>query len=270
MANVFSSDLKVRVISALALLPVILFVLWYGGPLFRGFIAIAGLLMIWEWLTLVNADRLLKYIFMVFAAAAMIAAFRLDTSRAFGHAAAGIVAAFLASLTLGFIFRQKQYAWIGTGILMTGFPILAFMWLRDAPHGGALVLWLLLVVWATDIGGYFAGRAIGGPKLAPKISPKKTWAGLAGGILLAVILGLAVASYFHFDRLLWAAMAASALAILAQTGDILESRAKRHFGKKDSGKLIPGHGGIFDRVDGLLLTAPAFALGQAYMNLAGE
>jgi phosphatidate cytidylyltransferase len=130
----------------------------------------------------------------------------------------------------------------------------AFIWLRgDATVGRFNVLFVVMIVWASDIGAYAAGRLIGGRRLAPRISPGKTWSGAAGGLLAAALLGLAT------GRAAGAA-AAAVLSVLAQLGDLAESAAKRRAGVKDSGALIPGHGGLLDRLDGLLAAGPAAAL----------
>ncbi len=131
---------------------------------------------------------------------------------------------------------------------------LALIHLRDAAGGFGNVLYVLLLVWGTDIGAYIAGRAIGGPKLAPAISPGKTWSGAVGGLAAS----LAIAVVFGASS---AGLAlAAGLSVISQIGDLAESAAKRHFGVKDSSHLIPGHGGVFDRVDGLLAAAPLAAL----------
>ena len=122
-----------------------------------------------------------------------------------------------------------------------------------------MVFWLLAVVWATDIGAYFAGRGIGGPKLAPSISPNKTWAGLIGGALSAGLVGTLAAGLTDSDATLLV-VGGMILAVVAQGGDLLESWCKRHFGVKDSSHIIPGHGGILDRVDGLLAVLPVVFL----------
>ena len=121
-------------------------------------------------------------------------------------------------------------------------------------------MWTLLVVWATDVGGYFAGKGIGGPRLAPRLSPKKTWAGLVGGMVLAIGAASLFADFVSLASLELLAPAAAVLAVWSQVGDITESAVKRYFEAKDSGSLIPGHGGLLDRVDGLVFVAPAVAL----------
>jgi phosphatidate cytidylyltransferase len=122
------------------------------------------------------------------------------------------------------------------------------------------MLWLLIVVWTTDGVAYLVGRRVGGPRLAPSISPGKTWSGLAGGVLGAGLASLIVASVLGSERLVHAAGLGAGFAVVAQLGDLAESMLKRRAGFKDSGSLIPGHGGVLDRVDGLLLTAPALSL----------
>lgn len=149
--------------------------------------------------------------------------------------------------------------WAAGGVLYGGLPALSLLWLRnDGPYGTELVLWLFFVVWSTDTFAYFSGRAIGGPRLAPRLSPSKTWAGLVGGVTGAAAVGATFAA-FHGGLPVAAGAIAGLLAVVAQGGDLFESWLKRRAGLKDSGTLIPGHGGVFDRLDGLLFAAPAFA-----------
>jgi phosphatidate cytidylyltransferase len=149
--------------------------------------------------------------------------------------------------------------WVAAGVVYIGVPVLSILWLRGQDRETAF--WLLLVVWATDIVAYAAGRIIGGWKLMPRVSPKKTWAGLIGGTIGAAIVGGATAAVLHLAIEPWMLAGASAiLALIAQAGDLLESAVKRHFDAKDSSALIPGHGGILDRIDGLLAAAPAAAV----------
>jgi phosphatidate cytidylyltransferase len=147
---------------------------------------------------------------------------------------------------------------VAWGVAYVGLPCIALTWLRADPAAGQTnILLLILVVWATDIGAYLAGRRLGGAKLAPRISPGKTWSGAAGGLFAAIFVGFCVAPR--------AALVAAGLSIVAQAGDLLESGIKRHFGVKDSGWLIPGHGGLLDRLDGVLaasLLAAALAFGK--------
>jgi phosphatidate cytidylyltransferase len=145
--------------------------------------------------------------------------------------------------------------------------VVAVVWLRRS--GWENLLLVLLVVWATDIGAYLVGRLLGGPRLAPRISPGKTWSGAAGGFGCALAVGLGAASLGQSSPGPALAVAAG-LSIAAQAGDLLESGMKRHFGVKDSGRLIPGHGGLLDRLDGLLAAAPVAALLAATLGRGVE
>jgi phosphatidate cytidylyltransferase len=135
--------------------------------------------------------------------------------------------------------------------------------------GFAMVAWLLVFVWSVDSAAYAAGRSIGGPRLWPTVSPNKTWAGLAGGVLAGAIVAKAFAVWSPGAPIALLGALGAAFAIAEQAGDLIESSVKRHFGVKDTGALIPGHGGLLDRVDGLMLVALAAAalraLGQAYL-----
>ncbi len=139
---------------------------------------------------------------------------------------------------------------------------------RDVELGLVAILFLFALVWATDVAGYFAGRAFGGPKLAPKISPNKTWSGAAGGTIGAMLAGLGVAALAGIDNLVAIAIVAFGLSAVAQVGDLFESGVKRRFGAKDASHLIPGHGGVMDRLDGFIAAAAAaMALGVARASM---
>ncbi len=148
------------------------------------------------------------------------------------------------------------------GLLYVAIAAASLLWLRADPISGrADVLFLLLIVWAGDIGAYLVGRWIGGPRLAPQISPGKTWSGAIGGLIVAVVTGLLAAHFLAAPVTPWQpALIAMILGIVAQAGDLLESIVKRVLAVKDSGNLIPGHGGLFDRLDGVLAAAPVAAL----------
>lgn len=154
---------------------------------------------------------------------------------------------------------QTQF-WQSLGIVYITLPVTSLFALRSLESGFSIVLWMLMVVWATDIAAYFAGRALGGPKLAPTISPNKTWSGLAGGVLAAGLTGCLFTWIISPAHLMPITLLSAVLAVVAQGGDLLESGLKRHFGIKDSGTLIPGHGGILDRIDGLITAAPVVAI----------
>ena len=159
---------------------------------------------------------------------------------------------------------------LALGVLYIGVAFLCMIELRhDNEAGRANVLLLLLVVWASDIGAYAAGRAVGGPLLWPQVSPAKTWSGAAGGLALAMLVAAFVAPLLAPGGALRAAAVAAVLAVATQAGDLLESAIKRHFKVKDTSSLIPGHGGLLDRLDGLLAAAPA-AMALALLSGLGQ
>jgi phosphatidate cytidylyltransferase len=172
-----------------------------------------------------------------------------------------IFALFVAAIATGLYYEWSRlvkgwgFAWNAAGFVYALLPAIALLWIRerDLDDGLALVVWVFIVTWATDILAYFAGRAIGGPKLAPRISPNKTWAGLIGGIAGAALGGWLMARYFEMEPLFhWLG---GPMGAIAQAGDLYESSVKRRAGVKDSGTLLPGHGGVLDRLDGLLAVA---------------
>ena len=163
---------------------------------------------------------------------------------------------FVISLFVALKARGEQYR----KLLILGVPYIALgigslVWFYVI-FGTELTLWLIVSVWAVDVGGYVIGSTLRGPKLAPKISPNKTWSGLGGAILFSVIVGLIFAHFYYINEYRSFAVLGAILAVIAQCGDLLESKVKRFLGVKDSSQLIPGHGGIFDRIDGLLFATP--------------
>ncbi|MCH8168513.1 MAG: phosphatidate cytidylyltransferase, partial [Proteobacteria bacterium] len=157
--------------------------------------------------------------------------------------------------------RRRAMGWGVAGGAYIGAAGIGFLYLRAMePYGLSTALWVFLVVAAADVGGYFAGRLIGGPKLWPRVSPKKTWAGTAGGVVLAVGLGGLFSWATTGTYLLQVCAVSAGAAVLSQGGDLAESALKRHFGVKDSGRLLPGHGGALDRFDGLVAAVLVVAL----------
>ena len=216
------SDLGVRVLSAVVMTAIAASALWLGGWYWGVFVALVAIGVLMEW------SRL---------------------TRAFART------------------KSAKLVWHLAGLLYIGIAAAVMVVLRGDPFGvGPLAIILALVV-AVDVGAYIVGRTVGGPKIAPKISPSKTWAGLLGGILGAgIVMGIAVYSLgerpLPISTLVWAMVIAVSAAIVAQSGDFFESWMKRRAGVKDSGILLPGHGGLFDRLDGLLAVAFVFALTQ--------
>jgi phosphatidate cytidylyltransferase len=220
-----------------------------------------------EWVRLVEPERTLLIASLAITAvgAVLVADFVVGVEISLVLAAVLTVALFVAA-AIGHAQHRRLLAF---GIPYIVFGSIALLWVRGVPDDGlGLLIYLLFAVWATDIGAYAAGRTIGGPKLAPRISPKKTWAGLIGGMISAAVFGAGVALAFGAARPGFAALLAAVLAVVSQVGDLFESGVKRHYDVKDSGRLIPGHGGLLDRVDGLIVAAPVFALFHAFLGKA--
>ncbi len=171
---------------------------------------------------------------------------------------------FTAALILAWEWNQLcagKFFWLVCGLFYIVLPCWALLLLRSDPMAGQETLfWLFAVVWSSDTGAYVFGNLIGGPKMSPVISPKKTWSGLMGGIVSAGLVGLITAFVLQKDSFLALAGWSAVIGIACQAGDLLESWVKRYFGVKDSGIIVPGHGGLFDRVDGLLAAAVAVAM----------
>lgn len=262
------ADLGVRAVSAAVLIPAVLVDVWQGGIWFELFMAFLGVLMAHEWANIVHPRSSSQ--FALHAGAAMAAAF---LPREAGIAPALIMVALFTGFGIIAATRRDdaKSIWSYVGVPYVALPVLALVLLRqDGALGIHAIMWLMLIVWATDTCAYFAGRTIGGPKLAPRLSPKKTWSGLMGGMAGAALVSAVYAAWAGFPSIA-VVIVAGALAVVAQMGDILESALKRAHGVKDSGKLIPGHGGVLDRVDGLIAAGVAAALigfARDSMNLA--
>jgi len=252
------SDLGLRSVIGIAMAAVAIALLWFGGAALWILLTIGAVVALIEWAGLVRAHRARLGIGIIVLLVGMSYALPMlwGTDRA-------TLALLLIAAMLMAMFPKAALTAVGVGYI--GSAAIAILFLREQPLGFALALWTLAIVWATDIGAYFAGRAIGGPKLAPVISPNKTWAGLAGGMITAAIVGALIAKFGHLPtRAMWIA---PLLAVVAQLGDLLESGMKRHAGVKDSGKILPGHGGLLDRIDGLLPVAILVAALVANGNL---
>jgi phosphatidate cytidylyltransferase len=249
------SDLGVRTVTGVLLVGVATACLIVGGTPFWTLVLAAALLMTSEWCSMIAAPRWQIWL----ALAGVLFAMLLENPAADTPDSAGVVGLGVAALLVLAVTRAPRVA---LGMLYAGLPSLALLYLEGQYDGIGLTLWTLAIVWATDIGAYFAGRRIGGPKLAPVLSPNKTWAGLIGGMLCAILVGLLLARFLNVPLRL--AVWGGVLAIAAQCGDLYESAMKRRAGVKDSGRILPGHGGVMDRLDGVVPVACAVA---AYVAL---
>ena len=261
----FDLDWILRPVFGLLLAGLALAAMIGGGAWFAAFIAVVTIAGVREWHRMVRQGRYLHYV--VIGALGIAAALALPVLQAGIYPglpvplalalavllAAGAVDAAVAAAT------GVPVLWQAAGPLYLGIPGIALYALRDVPgHGLWLVLMLFLAVWATDTGALITGKLIGGPKLAPVLSPNKTWAGFVGGTMLAAATVSGVMLALGGSAVRGAAFGA-ALALVAHVGDLFESSVKRRVGRKNSGHLIPGHGGVLDRIDSILFAAPAAA-----------
>lgn len=265
-----ASDLTVRFAAGVVMVAVASVAIYLGGWPFRIIVALGAAIMMVEWADMHRVQRhwawagaTLVVAFLFGATEWLFPAGQMDeiiaadgtgilalAPESFDPVWKGLGVAAAVAMLVGILSRRLTMAW---GFLYIAIPAFALLVLSWAWYG--LVFWAMIVTWATDIGAYFAGRTIGGPKLAPRISPNKTWAGLAGGVAAAGLAGWLVAGAEIFSLgapFLWLG---APMAVLAQAGDLYESWEKRRAGVKDSGSLLPGHGGVLDRVDGLLPVA---------------
>ena len=244
------SDLAIRTLSGVAMMVLAIAALSLGGIAFWALTSLAAMLMLAEWGELVQTDPKHKRLALFAGCVPLAIMSPLAAGPTFFAVGLTVGAAFFVTI----ITRKPR---LGFGVAYVAFPALALLFLRGQDDGLLLALWALATVWVTDIGAYAAGRSIGGPKLAPNVSPNKTWAGLIGGVISALVLGLILWRYAGLQLQL--AIASPILAVMAQIGDLYESWLKRQAGVKDSGRLLPGHGGVLDRLDGLVPVAPAAA-----------
>jgi phosphatidate cytidylyltransferase len=265
-AKLGGGELALRVGSALVLAPLAIGIAYVGGWLFVVFWGLAAIGVLWEWTSLVaGEDR--RAVLMIGGASVVLAVALAGSS---GIAAEGVhevrLLAAITVLAMGMLGAaalapKEKRAWIVAGIPYAGLLAIAPIVLRsDLGQGFVAVIFLFAIVWATDIVAYFIGRALGGPKLAPLISPKKTWSGAVGGMAAAIAAAIVTAKMVALPNVLALAAIAIMLSVVAQAGDLFESALKRRFGAKDSGRVIPGHGGLMDRLDGFLAAAVLGAL----------
>jgi phosphatidate cytidylyltransferase len=251
-----SSNLKLRIFSG-AVLAGIAFLLAYAGPLPFAFLILGCALVIsWEWGRLVRGATF-DLGFFVHAIAVTMAI----VLAAAGYAALAFAVLVIAAIMLVPLYIGRGARLSALGVFYVGLPAVALLWLRsDEPYGFTVVLFIFAVVWSSDTAAYAAGRTIGGPKLWPRVSPNKTWAGLSGALCAGGIAAAAFAVLEPEAGAVRLILLGVALALVAQAGDLAESALKRLFGLKDASELIPGHGGFMDRMDSIVAAAVAAAL----------
>jgi phosphatidate cytidylyltransferase len=238
-----SRNLFTRVIAALVLAPLAIAIAYAGGWLWLGFVTLAAIGLYVEWLTIVGARTLRGMaagIATLFGAAVWLGIGRIGAT--YVIAALGVIVAALLS--------PHRRGWAALGGCYAFAALIASVAVRlDRTYGFTALMFVLLIVWVTDIGGYFAGRGFGGPKLWPSVSPKKTWAGAIGGFAASLVVASGFAA-FGLGKAGPLVLLGAILSIASQLGDLFESAVKRRFGVKDSSHIIPGHGGLLDRLDG--------------------
>lgn len=257
-------DVGIRIVTGVAMAAVALAALWAGSLPFAVLAGAIAVIVSWEWGRIVRSAGV-DAIFIIQASAVVVAV--VLASR--GLAGLGLIAVLVAAILSALLAFGERGHMAALGALYAGLPAVALVWLRGADiHGLLAVLFLLLAVWTTDTGAYFAGRQFGGPKLMPRVSPNKTWSGLIGGVAAAGIVGLAFAllanAGLHPGRMTVSGMV---LGLVAQAGDLFESALKREYGVKDASALIPGHGGFMDRIDGLAAAAVVAAIFAMAVNI---
>ncbi|HVO14770.1 MAG TPA: phosphatidate cytidylyltransferase [Alphaproteobacteria bacterium] len=250
--------LGVRILSSVVLIAVVVAAIAGGRPSFSLLIALSVLTLAWEWGRLCGGPG-----FGATGVALAVAVLAAVVTASVGRVDAALVVAAAGTAAVGIAARlegQRKIAWLAAGVPYIGLPGIALVWLIADPElGRQTVGWMVAAVAATDIGAYAAGRALGGARLLPRVSPNKTWAGLFGGVTCAVLAGGLTGILLGVPRLWPLAAASAVVAVVAQLGDLFESRVKRQFGVKDAGGIIPGHGGLLDRVDGHLAAAVVVA-----------
>ncbi len=280
-------SLRLRILSALVLAPIAIAAAWFGSPWLAIVAAIAGAVMAWEWAGLCRAGGVGRAgangaeasgpgangvgASGVVLIGAVLAAIGAAVAAGAGGGIAPAIGVSLLGAAIVFgaarLAQDREPRWLALGALWIAVPCVLLLWLAGIDGTGRFtVLWIFAIVWATDIGAYAIGRRLGGPLLWPRWSPRKTWAGLIGGAGCAALAGWGTARVLMYidplgiSSVLPLVLVSAGLAIVEQFGDLAESMAKRRFGVKDSSGLIPGHGGLLDRLDGLLAVVPAVAL----------
>jgi len=255
-APLVGRELVLRIISALVLAPLAVVVAYIGGWPFVLFWGLAATGVLWEWISLVAPNDRRAVLMLAFAPLALAVALAGS-----GWLLASVIVAVMGAMSAAALAPAGQRWWVAGALPYAAAIALAPVALgADRDFGFLAIVFLFAVVWSTDIAAYFVGRAFGGPKLMPTVSPKKTWSGAIGGLAAAIAVAVVTAQAAGLTGWFDIALVAVALSVVAQAGDLFESSLKRRFGAKDSGHLIPGHGGLMDRLDGFVAAATLAAL----------
>jgi phosphatidate cytidylyltransferase len=249
-----SRNLSTRIIAAAVLIPLAIAIAYAGGWLWTALVTLAAIGLYVEWLMVVG---LVAHKRVVVSGVVALAVAGLCLAMGWINAALLVLCAGFVAVAL---IKPSQPDWAALGFLYAAVAEMASVLLRlDSVKGFAALVFVLVIVWVTDSGGYFAGRSIGGPKLWPRVSPKKTWAGAVGGFVASLAVGGAFAA-LGVGKTGPLLIASGVLSVASQLGDLLESAVKRRFGVKDSSQIIPGHGGLLDRLDGFVAAVAVAAI----------
>ena len=275
------TNLQKRILSAAVLLPLVVVEIILGHPYFDVLVALFAGVMAWEWARIcarrrnpvdpAPAARLPAEGWLAPGLVSIVTALTAVLAASFGQGGLMVLSILVMGAVLSGLLALQHHgsraAWFSVGTIYVTLPALALLMVRADPQfGEEMLFWAIALVVAADTGGYLVGRTLGGPKLAPRISPNKTWSGLGGAIAGAALVGLLTGFILNHTDVVMLTLISAGLGVVEQAGDLVESAFKRHFGVKDASQIIPGHGGVLDRVDGLL----AVALAVVIMNkLAG-
>ncbi len=262
-------DIALRAVSAIILAPAAVLAIWAGGLWFLALMLAACAMLAVEWATMsaAKAWRVMAGAVAFGLVAGVVAAHAGQLSLALVMLVFGAVAAGLFARNRGQEALDAAY-----GVLYLGWPAVLLIWLRDvdSPSGLAWTVSAFVIAWASDIMAYLVGSLVGGPKLWPRFSPNKTWSGFIGGLGAGTVAGALLATFLDMGiGPFWGAALGLAAALATMAGDLWESALKRRYGVKDAGKLIPGHGGLLDRVDGLMFAVVVVACGRLIAGLTG-
>lgn len=262
--RVVNRALLLRIVSGVSLAIIAVAATAIGGTAFLALVVVAVVLMAWEWDRLCGGSGwgLLPAMHagIVAVTVVLFAVNSPGTATAMGAAGVGVIA-------VSAVIVKRAPLWAAAGFLCTAVPAAAAIWLRfEVELGAVLILWLFAVIWSTDACAYFTGKALGGAKLAPAISPGKTWSGAVGGLTGAVLAAEFVAWWAGLGPVWLAALAGAVVSVAGQAGDLAISRIKRHFRVKDSSWLIPGHGGVLDRLDSTVSSLPLVAAAVIFLQ----
>lgn len=259
------AELAARLASGIVLAALAVGTNLVGGWFFKGFVLVLALGVAWEWFAMTRAAGR-------WAACAAIVAVWVALAW-HGSIVLALYCAVMGSIGTALFALVRRGGegggWSAGGALYATLPLAAMLWIHAGDDGELVILWLFAVVWFSDIGAFAFGRMIGGPKLAPAISPSKTWSGAIGGLFSSALFGATLAPFLIDSSMAGGALMAVLVGIAAQIGDLFESWVKRRWKTKDSGHLIPGHGGLMDRLDSLTTAAPVFAVIVFVSLLAG-